>query len=136
MIFGNGIGISKNCSFFAEGGRIIIDDNSAFNEGCHINASNGGVIKIGKKCPIGPNVVMRTSSHNFNNKNLYIQDQGHTFGDITISDNCWIAANVTILGGVEIGKGSVIGAGAVVTKNIPEYSIAVGVPAKVIKTIL
>jgi len=79
---------------------------------------------------------MRTSSHNFNNKNLYIQDQGHTSSDITISDNCWIAANVTILGGVEIGKGSVIGAGAVVTKNIPEYSIAAGAPAKVIKTIL
>ena len=78
---------------------------------------------------------MRTSSHNFNNKEIYIQDQGHTSGNITIEDNCWIAANVTILNNVRIGNGSVIGAGAVVTKNIPKNSIAVGVPAKVIKTI-
>ena len=53
---------------------------------------------IGKICPIGPNVVMRTSFHNFNNKEMYIQDQGHTSADIIIEDNCWIAANVTILG--------------------------------------
>ena len=55
---GNGIGISRNCSFLAEGGKIIIGDKTAFNENCHINASNGGTIKIGKKCPVGPNVVM------------------------------------------------------------------------------
>ncbi len=133
--FGKGVGISRNCSFLADGGKIIIGDKTAFNENCHINASNGGTIKIGKKCPIGPNVVMRTSNHNFNNKNIYIQDQGHTSGNITIEDNCWIAANVTILNNVKIGKGSVIGAGAVVTNNIPENSIAVGIPAKAIKKI-
>ena len=86
IIFGKGVGISRNCSFYADGGKIIIGDKTAFNENCHINASNGGVIKIGKKCPIGPNVVMRTSFHNFNNKEMYIQDQGHTSADIIIED--------------------------------------------------
>ena len=133
ITFGRGIGISRNCGFYADGGKIIIGDKTAFNENCHINASNGGTIKIGIKCPIGPNVVMRTSSHNFNNQNMYIQDQAHTSADITIEDNCWISANVIILGGVKICSGSVIGAGAVVTKDIPANSVAVGVPAKVIK---
>ena len=133
MTFAKRIGISKNCSFYAEGGRIQIDDNSKFNEGCHINASNGGLIKIGRKCLIGPNVVMRTASHNFGDRESYIQDQSHSYGDIIIFDDCWIAANVTILGGVTIGRGSIIGAGAVVTKDVPEFSIAVGVPAKIIK---
>ena len=133
IIFGKGVGISRNCSFYADGGKIIIGDKTAFNENCHINASNGGIIKIGKKCPIGPNVVMRTSFHNFNNKEMYIQDQGHTSADIIIEDNCWIAANVTILGGVKISSGSVVGAGAVVTKDIPANSVAIGVPAKVVK---
>ena len=76
---------------------------------------------------------MRTSFHNFNNKEMYIQDQGHTSADIIIEDNCWIAANVTILGGVKISSGSVVGAGAVVTKDIPANSVAIGVPAKVVK---
>jgi acetyltransferase-like isoleucine patch superfamily enzyme len=133
MQFGQNIGIARNCSFYSENGRIEIGDNTAFNENCHINSSGGGLIKIGKKCMIGPNVVMRTASHNFSNKNIFIQDQSHSFKNIIISENCWIAANVTILGGVTIGTGSVIGAGAVVTKSIPEFSVAVGVPAKVIK---
>ncbi|KZL84422.1 galactoside o-acetyltransferase [Colletotrichum incanum] len=54
---------------------------------------------------------------------------------ITIGDDCWIGANVTVLPGVKIGKGCTIGAGAVVSKDVPDYSVAVGVPAKVIKKV-
>lgn len=52
---------------------------------------------------------------------------------ITIGDDCWIGGNTTVMPGVTIGKGCTIGAGSVVTKDIPEFSVAVGVPAKVIK---
>jgi acetyltransferase-like isoleucine patch superfamily enzyme len=62
-----------------------------------------------------------------------MQVQGHVFGDINIEDDVWIGANVTILGGVNIGRGSIIGAGAVVTKNVPSMAIAAGVPARLIK---
>lgn len=54
---------------------------------------------------------------------------------ITIGDDCWLAANVTVLPGVTIGKGCTIGAGAVVTKSIPDYSVAMGVPARVVRTV-
>ena len=52
---------------------------------------------------------------------------------ITIEDDVWLASNVVVVDGVSIGKGSVVGAGAVVNKNLPPYSIAVGVPARVVK---
>ena len=125
--------ISDNCYFNAEGGNIQVGHYTAFNLGVHINASGGGNIIIGSHCPIGPGVVMRTANHRFSNKDINIQEQGHDVADIIIEDNCWIGANVVILGGVHIGRGSIIGAGAVVTKNIPAMAVAVGVPAKVIK---
>lgn len=133
--FQNGVAIGPNCYFDSTGGSISIGERSAFNESCHINASVGGNIIIGKKVIFGPKVLMRTANHKFNIENKYIQDSGHTFDDIVINDNCWIGGNCTILGGVNIGTGSVIGAGAVVTKDIPANSIAIGVPAKVIKKI-
>ena len=99
----------------------------------HINASIGGEIIIGNNCLIGPNVVMRSAGHKFDNVDVPIREQGHIIGNIHIDDDVWIGSNAVILGGVHIGKGAIIGAGAVVTKNIPSMSIAVGVPARVIK---
>ena len=133
--FEKNIKIGPNCFIDSTNGYISIDQYSAFNEGCHINASIGGKILIGKKVIFGPKVIMRTANHKYNVKDKYIQDSGHNIKDIKIEDNCWVAGNVTILGGVTIGSGSVIGAGAVVTKDIPPNSIAVGVPAKFIKQI-
>ena len=76
---------------------------------------------------------MRTAGHNFERADIPIRNQGHICKNIMIEDVVWLGANVVVLGGVTIGKGCVIGAGSVVTKNIEAYSIAVGVPAKVIK---
>ena len=125
--------ISSNCYFNAEGGSISVGDWTAFNKGVHINASCGGNIKIGARCPIGPGVVMRTANHKFKQANKFIQEQGHECADIVIEDDCWIGANAIILPRVVIGRGAVIGAGAVVTKDIPAYAVAIGIPAKVIR---
>jgi len=62
-----------------------------------------------------------------------IPDQGWTSGHVTIGPDCWIGMGVSILPGVTIGASSIIGAGSVVAKDIPEYSIAVGNPAKVLR---
>ncbi|TAL66346.1 MAG: acyltransferase [Legionella sp.] len=124
--------INDHCYFNADGGAISIGHQTAFNTGVHINAAGGGSIIIGDHCPIGPGVVMRTANHRFSRTDVIIQDQGHDPADIVIEDDCWIGANVVILGGVRIGSGAVIGAGAVVTKDIPSMAIALGVPAKVI----
>jgi len=125
--------INDGCYFNADGGSINVGNWTAFNIGVHINASCGGNIILGDYCLIGPRVVMRTANHRFEKKEVYIRDQGHQIADIVIEDDCWIGANVVILSGVRIGRGAVIGAGAVVTRDIPSMAIAVGVPAKVLK---
>ena len=125
--------IGDGCYFNADGGSVTVGNGSAFNMNVHINASCGGNIIIGDHCLIGPGVVMRTANHRFEKRDVIIRKQGHYAADILIEDDCWIGANAIILGGVHIEKGAIIGAGAVVTKDIPSMAIAVGVPAKVIK---
>ena len=129
--FGKPMFVGKNSYFNADGGFIQVGNRTAFNMNVHINSSIGGRIIIGDNCLIGPNVVMRTANHIFENIDVPIRLQGHKCEDIIIMDNVWVGSNVVILGGVTIESGAVIGAGAVVTKNIPSNSIAIGVPAKV-----
>jgi acetyltransferase-like isoleucine patch superfamily enzyme len=72
------------------------------------------------------------NNHNFADLTRPMNSQGVTSKGIVIENDCWLGTGVKVLDGVRIGRGSIIGAGAVVTKDIPPYSIAVGVPAKVI----
>ncbi|MCY1635005.1 acyltransferase [Marinifilum sp. D737] len=104
-------------------------------EGTTINRNTSILdkVNIGKFCSIAPNVVIVGSNHNYENKNELIKQQGSECIGITIEDDVWIATNVSILDGVTVGKGSIVAAGAVVNKNIPEYSIVAGVPARVMK---
>ena len=95
-----------------------------------INADCGGFIEIGDNCLIGPNVVLRTSNHVFSDRNVPIREQGHIPGRIIIRDDVWIGANVVLLPDVSVGRGAIIGAGSVVTKNVDDYAIVAGVPAK------
>ena len=127
------VGIGRNAFFSAEGGSISVGDNTSFNANVHINASVGGKICIGKWCLLGPNVVMRTADHKYDKPELFIRQQGHRVGDICVEDDVWIGANAVILGDVRIGRGAIVGAGSVVTRNVPSMSIVAGVPAKVIK---
>ncbi|MBD2778368.1 acyltransferase [Iningainema tapete] len=101
---------------------IKIGDNSYL--GPYVCMAGPGNIKIGNDCLIASHTGIYANNH---------REHGLSREGIEIQDNCWIGSGVRILDGVTIGKGSVIGAGSVVTKNIPPYSIAVGVPAKVIK---
>lgn len=92
-----------------------------------------GQITIGDNVRIASHTIMIAANHNFDDVNKPITKQGLKYAPIIIEDDVWIAARVNIMAGVTIGKGSVIGAGSVVTKDIPPYSIAVGVPARVVK---
>jgi galactoside O-acetyltransferase len=121
------------CYFTARGGEIYIGEGTFLNTQVILNADLGGKIHIASNCIIGPRVIFRTANHNFENLNKLKSSQGHTKKDIYIAANVWIGANVTVLPGVSIGKNSVIGAGAVVTKNVPENCLAVGVPAEIKK---
>ena len=107
---------------------IKIGYNFYMNAFCHIL----GEIEIGNNVQIGPKTVIWGRDHGIN-KGAQIRTQDHIKKMIIIGNDVWIGANVTILKGVVIGDGVVVGAGSVVTKDIPENSIAVGNPARVIK---
>src|SRR6202000_3078716 len=92
-----------------------------------------GGITIGDNVIIGPGSKIFSENHVFSNPEIIIKDQGVTRAGVTIKNNCWIGAGVTILDGVTIGEGCVIAAGSVITKSIPAFSIAAGVPGRVIK---
>ena len=81
---------------------------------------------------IGHGVTIMTNSHNYNRIDISMKSQNVRHKKVNIGDDVWIGAKSTILMGVNVGKGAIIGANSVVTKNIPEYSIVGGVPAKVI----
>ncbi|MDD5355793.1 MAG: acyltransferase [Candidatus Omnitrophica bacterium] len=126
--------IMHNCYMYAHNnGSMKIGDRVSINHNVMLGASDNGEIIIGNDVLIGPNVVIRASNHGYLKKDIPINQQGHTGGKIIIEDDVWIGANSVILPNVTIGKGSVIGAGSVVSKDIPSCSLAGGVPAKVIK---
>lgn len=95
-----------------------------------INAAGG--VAIGNNCLIACGVKIWSINHVYRNLSIPISHQGFVFKSVTIGDDVWLAANSVILPGVTIGEGSIIAAGAVVTKDVPSFSIAAGVPARVI----
>ena len=92
-----------------------------------------GGVHIGNDVYTGPMVQMVAVNHVYQDATRPIREQGITAQGIVIEDDVWIGANATIVDGVTIGKGSIIGAGSVVTRDIPPYSIAVGTPAQPVK---
>jgi acetyltransferase-like isoleucine patch superfamily enzyme len=117
--------------FYTSGGRDIRVGRKVFINQCCTIYDMGGV-SIGDLVMIGPNVNIITAGHGMKpvERRAYVEAK-----PIVIERNVWIAAAVTILGGVTIGENSVIGAGAVVTKDVPANSFAAGVPAKVIRSL-
>ncbi|WP_411275597.1 acyltransferase [Daejeonella sp.] len=92
-----------------------------------------GPVSIGNNVMIAQNIVISGLNHGYEDVNLPPSEQDVTCNPIIISDNVWIGANSVITAGVTLGKHCVIGAGSIVTKNVPAYSVAVGNPARVIK---
>lgn len=113
---------------------VYIGNNVSINRDVTIAASTGGKIFINNNCLIGPYVLIRSADHCFEDITKPIISQGHNPGNIVIEEDCWIGGHVTITKNVTIGKGSVIGANSVVTRDIPQFSVAAGNPARVIRS--
>ncbi len=104
------------------------------NSGVGINAEIYGKVVIGENVMMGPDCVIYTSNHSFSRTDIPMNQQGFSKEEpVIIDDDVWIGGRVTILPGVHIGTGVIVGAGAIVTKNIPEYAIVGGNPAKIIR---
>jgi acetyltransferase-like isoleucine patch superfamily enzyme len=114
------------------GENIYLGENSHINQYCCIWASKNAKVFLGDNLLMGPGVKIFASNHGTKAR-LPMNEQEWVEKDVTIGNDVWLGANVVVVPGVTIGDSCVIAAGAVVTKDIPENSIAAGIPAKVIK---
>ncbi len=154
---GSRVSIRDLCYVKSDGNPISIGDDSRLGQGVHVVScgsyyhSSGikigknslvgpytciegpGKVEIGSDCMLASHIGIYANNHSFDSIEKPMKEQALTCKGITIGDDCWLGSGVKVLDGVAIGKGSVIGAGAVVNRDIPPYSIAVGVPAKVIR---
>ena len=112
-------------------GDVVIGDYTRIGLHCTVI----GPVTIGNNVNLAQGITVSALNHNFEDTRLRIDEQGVNTSEIIIDDDVWIGANAVITAGVHIGRHSVVAAGAVVTKDVPEYSVVGGVPAKVIKTI-
>lgn len=128
---GDDVKIGRYCTFRAGPGDIVINKETNFGAFNFIDAY--GDFEIGRYSAIGPHSVIMTYNHLFEDASIPIRFQDLELKKVKIGEGVWLGAHVVVLPGVTIGDGSVVGAGAVVTKDIPPYSVAVGNPAKVIR---
>ncbi|MDY6255606.1 MAG: acyltransferase [Bacteroidales bacterium] len=125
---GKNINIERGADF-GTGKGIKIGDNSGIGINCKIR----GPLCIGKNVMMGPDVIILTNTHSFENISIPMCEQPSYRKAVCIGDDVWIGTRVIILPGVNIGSGVVIAAGAVVTHDIDDYSVVGGVPARLIK---
>lgn len=128
---GNNVILYPNVSF--EGtGRIQIGSNVKIGTNCIIYAGKSGGVEIGENTIIAGNSYIIDTNHGME-KDKLISQQELNSGKLVVSDDVWIGAGCTIIKGAALGRGSVIGANSLVNTEIPDYAVAVGSPAKVVK---
>lgn len=126
---GRNIKVGRNTRF-GSGRNIVIGSFTGLNTNCWI----GNDTIIGSDVMFGPEVIILSGSHNFERTDIPMREQGATQRKpVVIGDDVWIGTRAIILPGIKIGSHSIIGAGSVVTKDVPEYAIVAGNPAVIKK---
>jgi len=148
----NAISIGEDVEVDPSGGSIVIGAGTSIDRGVIIRAY-GGAIKIGANCSVNPytilyghggltigsgvriaaHVVVIPSNHNVDDRSRFIYEQGETMQGIVIEDDVWIGAGARILDGLVVRRGSVVAAGAVVTRSTDPFGIYAGVPARKVR---
>jgi len=140
------------CTLHCSGDGIVIGTGSFIHDTVLIDCQQGGVtigpqttintfsaiygaggVHIGADCLVATGAVLVASSHRFDDPAVPIRLQGSDAKGIAIEDDVWIAAGVKVLDGVHIGRSTIVGAGAVVNRDLPSFTVAAGVPARVIR---
>lgn len=134
LVLGSNVNIMKyNLMHCFDGGEISIGDNTDIGQFSRITSANK--ISIGSGITTGPNIFISDYNHRYDIVGKPIKNQGIICNgnEVIIGDGTWIGTNCVIVGNIHIGKGCVIGANSLINKDIPEYCVAVGSPAKIIK---
>jgi acetyltransferase-like isoleucine patch superfamily enzyme len=151
IVIGDNVEFRRNIEIRAHGqSRIFIGDSSRIDRGVRLLAANkavidirkgvriglytvlngGDSISVGEKSLISGFVYLQTSMHRYLVKDIAVQDQHFDHAPVVLEEDTWLGTHVVVLPGVVIGKGSIVGSNAVVTKSIQPYEVVAGIPAK------
>lgn len=132
ITLGDHVIVSRNCVIQSKTAAVTIGRNTDI--GCNTIISSSSGIAIGESVLIAGSCYIGGGRYITDRLDLPMMQQGvYTKGAVVIGDDVWLGAGAIVLDGIQIGKGCIVGAGAVVTKSLPDYTVAAGIPAKVIR---
>jgi acetyltransferase-like isoleucine patch superfamily enzyme len=130
--FGEGCILDRDLTIECDG-ELEVGARTIFGHHCTVGAKQ--CVRIGPDCLIAEMVSIRDSDHAFSETDRPYREQGHLSAPVVVGRNVWLGSKVVVGRGVHIGDNAIVGAGAVVTRDVPANSLAVGVPARVIRTL-
>lgn len=125
---GSNLNVERGADF-GTGSGIRIGSGS----GIGTNAQVRGPLTIGDNVMMAPGVTILTTNHRFDRTDIPMIEQGHVSAPVSIGNDVWIGQRAMIMPGVHIGNGCIVAAGAVVTKDVPDFAVVGGVPARILK---
>lgn len=128
---GSGVFVGRNTILSCKNGDIVLEDRA--NLGFNVEIFSAARVRVGKSVLIAAYTYLVGGDHLYDRVDLPVLDQGRTAKGIDIGDHAWLGAHVVVTDGARVGRDAIVGAGAVVVGEVPEFCIAAGVPAKVIR---
>ncbi len=128
---GNGVFLGRNSILSCKNGDIVLGEN--VNIGFNCELFSGSRVTLGNDTLVAAYCYFIGGDHNPLDIEASVTKQGSRSEGISVADKCWFGAGVKVLDGVTIGRNCIVGAGAIVTRSVPEYAVAVGMPAKVVR---
>jgi acetyltransferase-like isoleucine patch superfamily enzyme len=123
--------VGRNTILTCKNGDILIDDDA--NLGVNVEVSSAHRVRVGRKVLIAAYTYLVGGDHLYDRTDIPVLDQGRTARGIEIDDHAWLGAHVVVTDGCRVGRDAIVGAGAVVVGDIPDFAIATGTPAKVVR---
>jgi acetyltransferase-like isoleucine patch superfamily enzyme len=131
IAIGDGVFVGRNTILSCKNGDIVIEDRANLGFNCEIFSASR--VRVGKSILMAAYTYLIGGDHLYDRIDIPVLEQGRTARGIDVDDNVWLGTHVVVTDGSRIGRDAIIGAGAVVVGEIPEFSIATGIPAKVVR---
>jgi acetyltransferase-like isoleucine patch superfamily enzyme len=131
IVIGTGVFVGRNTILSCKNGDIIVDDHANLGFNCEIFSASR--VRVGKRILMAAYTYLVGGDHLYDRVDIPVLEQGRTARGIEVDDNVWLGTHVVVTDGSRIGRDAIIGAGAVVVGAIPEFAIATGIPAQVVR---
>lgn len=131
IVVGRGVFVGRNTILSCKNGDIFVDDEANLGFNCEIFSASR--VRVGKKVLMAAYTYLVGGDHLYDRVDIPVLDQGRTARGIEVDDHVWLGTHVVVTDGSRVGRDAIIGAGAVVVGEVPEFAIATGIPAKVVR---